>query len=393
MEPVFYVLLPSNGIPSGKRTMQNLFLPLRRTALTAAALITVFSGFASPACAQEPNRPVEAAAADLSFYISPTKLVRTQSCERLLNSPEWADFFGRFVERFDERRLRRDPPSRLMNQLSHSFDKTPCSINDPLNLLFFNLQGIWGGLNLTTDFRVTPADPFLTFISDFTPAETVGLTAAFLDETGHPERDSTPGGPALFAVDGEEPFLLDLISPLPTDSGKSAFFLVRSATAAESVQAHFPASGEMKNALTDADPVFLLCGLNQNGLQKIADAFQTLPTDSPGAAFAPGAAELAKRVQSVWLSAQETSGVTVLTVTVFCGENESPADLRQLFEEVRNLTRRWAEGKELTPPQTLLLDLAKRSELIQENERLYIVYQLNAPETFEKIKRCFSAWK
>lgn len=386
--------------------MRNLPLNLSRTLiLTAALAAVVFVGFSRigaqelaaeiPAADSPPSEsPLsESQAADLTIYISPTKLIRTQSCESLLNSPEWADFFGGFVERFDAERLRRSPESRLMTQLTRTFGKTPCSMNDPLNLLFFNFQGIWANFVLTSDFYAVPADPFLTFVSDFAPTEMLGLTGAFLDQAHYPQRENVPNTPMIFGAEGKEPFLLDLISPLPGDSGKSAFFLTRSAAASESVRKNFPSSDELKNALSGADPVFLLCGLSRGGLRSIADSFAAFGADSAASAFAPGMGELASRVESVWLSAQETSGVTVLTLTIFCAEDESSADLGRLLNEVRTLMRHWSEGKELTAFQTLWLDVIERSELIQENDRLYVVFPMNAPETFEKIKDCFEAWK
>lgn len=382
--------------------MRNLPLNLLRTLIFAAAvLFVVVGGRFSRTGAQEPaaesptaeNPTAENPAADLTLYISPTKLIRTQSCESLLNSPEWADFFGDFVERFDATHLRRTPESRLMSQLTRTFGKTPCSMNDPLNLLSFNFQGIWANFELTNGFKVVPADPFLTFVSDFSPTEMLGLTGAFLDQAHYPQRESAPNTPAVFGAEGKEPLLLDLISPLPGDTGKSAFFLTRSAAASDSVRAKFPPSDELKNALSGADPVFLLCGLSRGGLRSLADSFAALESDSPASAFAPGMSELAKRVESVWLSAQETSGVTTLTLTIFCAEDESSADLGRLINEVRTLLRQWSEGKELTAFQALWLDTLERAELIQENERLYVVFPMNAPETFEKIKKCFIAWK
>lgn len=321
---------------------------------------------------------------ELSIYVSPNKLVQTQSSERILNSAEWTEFYLDLVGKIDEKHLRREPATPLMTQLARTFGKSPCSSNDLLNLAFFNLQGIWIKFTLGPNLTLEAADPFLTLVSDFAPNELSAICSALLVEAGYaPPSESEP---AFRSPNGAVWFLTQTV-PLPFDVGKSALFLGRNAETLAAQKERFLAAEETRSALENQDRVFFLLSLERSGIDKIAAYFASLPADSPLAPFAPGFAELAKRTKNIWLSIQETAGVTVFTMTIYSQENETAADLFRLFDESKKMLEQGIAEKELSPAAALAVDLLSHAEFVQEDERFYVIFKLVGDETFAKIER------
>ena len=325
-----------------------------------------------------------AGAFDVTIYASPIKMVQTQSSERILNSAEWTEFYLNLVGKFDETRLRKEPASPLMTQLDRTFGKSPCSSNDLLNLAFFNLQGIWLNLTLAPNLALQPSAPFLTLVSDFAPAELSALSSALLAETGYTP-PAEPGG--AFQSPAGALWFLAQTAPLPFDVGKSALYLARDAETLAAQKERFLASEETRSALGNQDRVFFLLSLSRGGIDKIAAYFAALPSDSPLLPFAPGIAELAKRTKTVWLSIQETGGVTVFTMTIYSQTSETTADLSRLFGESKKILEQGVAGKELSPAVALAVDMLGRAEFVQEDERFYVVFKLVEEETFAKIQQ------
>lgn len=333
----------------------------------------------------------EEPAVDLTVYLSPVKMVQTQSCERILNTDAWTGFYLSRVQKLDQRHLCAESPSRLMTQMARTFGKTTCSSNDLLNLAFFNLQGVWGQFKLAENLRPTAADSFLTFVSDFQPEETAGLTEALLGELGFLPESAAANLPAQFCRADGSALYFDRISPLPFAEDRSAFFIGKSPEALTRQKGEFLTAEQVKAALGNQDRVFFLLSLQRGGLDKIAAYFSALPSDSSLAPFAAGLTELANQTDSVWLSIQESRGVSTATLTVFGKESASAADLYRLFDSARAMFRTWRQGRDLAVWQDLALDIFDRSELIQEDERFYLIFKLTDEEIFQKIGLCFQS--
>ena len=365
--------------------LTNRFSPsfCRRTAAAVLGSTAFFAAllWGSVLTAQE---KAAAPTPEISIYVSPNKLVQTQSSERILNSAEWTEFYLDLVGKIDEKHLRKEPASPLMTQLTRTFGKTPCSSNDLLNLAFFNLQGIWINLTLGPNLSIEAADPFLTLVSDFAPNELSAICTALLVEAGYePPTESE----APFCSPGGAVWFLTQTVPLPFDVGKGALFLGRNAETLTAQKERFLAAEETRSMLGTQDRVFFLLSLERSGIDKIAAYFASLPADSPLAPFAPGFAELAKRTKNIWLSIQETGGVTVFTMTIYSQENETAADLFRLFDETKKMLEQGVAEKELSPAAAFAVDLLGRAEFVQEDERFYVIIKLVDEETFAKIER------
>lgn len=348
---------------------------------------------AAPPTAPSESDSVSASVSEVMVYVSPNKLIQAQSSERLLNSPEWTDFYLALVKKLDAAHLQKNPPTRLMNQLFQTFGKNPCSMNDLLNLAFFNVQGVWGNFDLTPELRPGAGDSFLTVVSDFAAEQAVGLAAAVLDESGRPQIPPTKAGPWAFGNPASPEWFLDLLAPLPMDTGKNGLFIGRSEEAIARQKEIFSTNEEIKKLLGNQDRIFFLLTLDRSALQKMADRLAAFPPDSVQASFSPGLAELARRIRTVWLSVQETSGVTVFTLTVFSGESQTAADLNRLCEKTREMVVEWGKGRTLSPPAALAMEVVTRSEFVLEDDRFYVIFKLTDEETFGKIRQVFLHFK
>ncbi|MBO7680921.1 MAG: hypothetical protein J6S75_14790 [Thermoguttaceae bacterium] len=368
----------------------------------ALAMLTVLPLFA-PVLGQEqvPSAETPAAAAQnapiaasVSFFVSPNKLVHTQLAEKILNSPQWSLFFTRHLTRLNSRWLS-DPSSPLADVLTKVFHSSP-SFQEPMNLFFFNLQGLWGNLLLDENGALSPGSPSLIFVTDFLPDSILQLTAAALEQSGFAEDSARPSLPRGFVSAGSQnprrTLFLDWVSPLPNDRGKSLFVLSANEGPLESVKGKFPQSKELAGALTRSDSQFLLVGMQQPALRLLADNLAARPEESRARAFAPALSRLADDVRTIQLTAQETSGVTTVTVTFDCTKNESSAELQELFYQSRDVYTQWAQGRDtLTPSQALWLELLAHAEPSCEDNRFFLVFKLDSPEVFEKLKGCLAS--
>ena len=381
-----------------------MFRPIARVTVIplALAMLTVLPLFASvlgqeqvpsaeTAAAAPQNAPI---AASVSFFVSPNKLVHTQLAEKILNSPQWSLFFTRHLTRLNSRWLS-DPSSPLADVLTKVFHSSP-SFQEPMNLFFFNLQGVWGNLLLDENGSLYPGSPSLIFVTDFLPDSILQLTTAALEQSGYAENRAGPSLPRGFVSAGsrhpQRTLFLDWVSPLPNDRGKSLFVLSANEGPLQTVKGKFPQSKELAGALTRSDSLFLLVGMQQPALRLLADNLVARPEDSRARAFAPALSRLADDVRTIQLTAQEISGVTTVTVTFDCTKNESSAELQELFYQSRDVYTQWAQGRDtLTPSQALWLELLAHAEPTCEDNRFFLVFKLDSPEVFEKLKECLAS--
>lgn len=374
-----------------------MFRPIRRVIVVLLAFIlpTIFRYIAS---AQESPSPEPVSVSDavpadpsISFFLSPNKLVHTQLAERLLNTPQWSIFFTRHLSKLDSRLLS-DPRSPLAEVFANVFHSSP-SFQEPMDLFFFNLQGVWGNLVLDESGSLRPGSPALIYATDFLPDSILLLTTAALEQIGYVEDRGRVTLPRRFALsESDRTLFLDWVSPLPDDQGKSLFVLSTSEDPLENVKKKFPQSKELSGALSRSDPLFLLIGTQQPTLRRLADTLAARPEESTARAFAPALSSIADNVQAVQLTAQEVSGVTTVVITFVCSQNESSTELQNLFRQIRDVYTKWARERDtLTETQALWLELLTSTEPVCEDNRLFLFLKLDSSEIFEKLKECLAS--
>ena len=362
----------------------------RRTAMLFAFVLFLSLSGVPTLCAQTDTSPMQNG--DATLRVCPVKTIESARVHLLLESSQWADFYLSQVKKIDRNWLSKKSGAIFSRQLEKTFTESPPSMNSLFDAVFGNCRIAWLNFNINAaSLRPEPADPFVSLLGSFSDLETKRLISALLRTLGMVDQQSETGSVLAFSQGGLLIWFLDSFEDIPQLDGCNGVILGKEMKGMLQQREWLQAGKESTAANSNTGPCFFF-ELRSTGIDKIADYFRRLPSDSSLTSFAPGIVELARTTERFVCQMEEINEKTRITISFYCYEQETPRDLILLAERSRELLARWLREKEPSSGIRLAVTLLEQSELKAEGKRFDISWQTKDDTIFTLLCKALEDW-